>query len=353
MLQVKITKNLGSFKLQTEFQAENEILGLLGPSGSGKSLTLRAIAGLETPDEGRIVVNNRVLFDSKQKINIQPRQRNIGCVFQNYALFPHLTVAENIAFGLKGFDQKTKKERLQEMLRIIRLEEYANHYPQQLSGGQQQRIALARTLITKPRLLLLDEPFAALDNHVRRHLENELLEIFRNNFIETVLIVTHNVEEVRRLCDRILVYDQGKCVQIGCKQTVIERPATLGAAKVVGCRNLLDVEISKHGDYITAQAGALILKCAGQMPSSVRMIAGFHSYNLHLDEMVRCPINTFLCRVIEVLEGTLFVTVAVDCMGHLIYAELVKNQWYALAKKKGDMLYLHIPPDKVFFVHCQ
>ena len=351
MLDIKINKTLGDFKLQAEFQAGNEILGVLGPSGSGKSITLRAIAGIETPDEGRIAVNDRVLFDSGQKVNIAPRQRNIGYVFQNYALFPHLTVKENIAFGLLGLDKSDKEARIEETLHTFRLKDRENYYPAQLSGGQQQRVSLARTLITRPDLLLLDEPFSALDSHIKRHLENELLEIIRDNFTGTVLLVTHNIEEAHRLCDRILAYAHGKSAQIGDKHEVTERPATLEVAQVVGCRNLIEAEVITQSSTLTIQANSLSLKCNGQALIGSCIVAGFHGYNLRLHASDPKEVNTFNCRIVDILEGTFSVFATVNCEEHLIYVELDKTSWYALAKTKGDMLHLHIPPEKVFLVH--
>ena len=350
MLDVNLFKALGDFKLHAEFQAGNEILGVLGPSGSGKSVTLRAIAGIEMPDEGRIVVNDRVLFDSGQKINILPRQRNIGYVFQNYALFPHLTVKENIAFGLLGLDKREKDSRVQETLDTFHLKDRENYYPAQLSGGQQQRVSLARTLITRPDLLLLDEPFSALDTHIKRHLENELLETIRNNFAGTVLLVTHNIEEAHRLCDRILVYAHGQSVQIGDKHEVTERPATLEVAQVVGCRNLVDVTVSTQGDTVTARANNLLLNLNGLMLNSSQTMAGFHSYHLQLYDNNPEKLNTFYCPIIDVLEGTFYTSVTVNCEGNLIYIDMDHKRWKALAKHKRDMVYLHVPPEKVFFV---
>ena len=349
MLDVKFYKTLGDFKLHAEFQAGNEILGVLGPSGSGKSVTLRAIAGIETPDEGRIVVNGRMLFDSGQ-VNVPPRQRNIGYVFQNYALFPHLTVKENIAFGLLGLDNRDKETRVQETLHTFLLKDRENHYPSQLSGGQQQRVSLARTLITRPDLLLLDEPFSALDNHIKRHLENELLEIIRNYYTGTVLLVTHNIEEAHRLCDRILVYVHGKSVQIGDKHEVTERPASLEVAQVVGCQNIMDVDITAHDNTIIARANTLILNCKGQIPVSSQTMVGFHGYHLRLYDNDPKELNTFYCQIIDVMEGTFYTSITVNYDSHLIHIDMDKTKWKALAKHKRDMVYLHVPPEKVFFI---
>ncbi|MCX7779551.1 MAG: ATP-binding cassette domain-containing protein [Negativicutes bacterium] len=349
MLEVKISKRLGNFILHADFQAGNEILGVLGPSGCGKSVTLRCIAGIETPDDGHIAVNARTLFAAARRINIPSRLRKVGYVFQNYALFPHLTVKQNIAFGLKDMAKDEKEYRVHAMLKTIRMEGYAQHLPAQLSGGQQQRVSLARTLITRPDVLLLDEPFSALDNHIKRHLENELLEIIRASYNGTVLLVTHNIEEAHRLCDRILVYENGKTVQIGDKHEVTERPATAEVARVVGCHNLLYANILHKDGRLIAQCGALSLRTNCHSDNFPQMIAGFHSYHVR-PVPDKATTNTFHCRIRDVREGTAAVSVTADYAGQVICAEIDKHRWEMLAKQQGDMLYLHIPPEKIFLV---
>jgi ABC-type sulfate/molybdate transport systems ATPase subunit len=166
-LEVSIEKSMPGFRLAVEFTADGAPLGLLGPSGSGKTMTLRAIAGLETPDRGRIVLHGRVLFDSEQRIHVPARARRIGLLFQNYALFPHLSVAGNIAFGLRHLPEAERNRHVAEQLAAAHLEGFADRYPATLSGGEQQRVALARALAIEPAALLLDEPFSALDTHLR------------------------------------------------------------------------------------------------------------------------------------------------------------------------------------------
>ncbi len=175
-LEVSIEKNVAGFQLSVAFVAEGAPLGLLGPSGSGKTMALRAIAGLETPDRGRIVLQGRVLFDSERGINLPARERRVGLLFQNYALFPHLTVAENIAFGLRHLAEAERKRRVTEQLAAAHLSGSSDRYPATLSGGEQQRVALARALAIEPAALLLDEPFSALDTHLRGALERQLRE---------------------------------------------------------------------------------------------------------------------------------------------------------------------------------
>lgn len=234
---VDIQKPLSGFELNVSFQAGDRPLGILGASGAGKSLALRCTAGLETPKKGRIVLNDRVLFDSQQGINLPSRDRRIGYLFQNYALFPHLTVTENIAFGLpKGLSAAAIKQQVEAQLVGVQLPGYGNRYPHQLSGGQQQRVALARALASQPEALLLDEPFSALDTHLRDRLE-KLLVASVANYRGVTLFITHNLEEAYRVCQDLLVIEGGKVVTQGAKQNIFERPPTLSVAKLTGCKN--------------------------------------------------------------------------------------------------------------------
>jgi len=186
---VDIEKYLPGFNLSVTFNCQNQPLGLLGASGSGKSLILRSLAGVETPSRGRIVLNGRILFDSEKGINLPSRQRRIGFVVQNYALFPHLTVAENIAFGLsKNLSKKVIKQQIANQLELVQLPGMENRYPHQLSGGQQQRVAIARALASHPEALLLDEPFSALDTHLRAQLERQMIKTLSNYDGVTILI---------------------------------------------------------------------------------------------------------------------------------------------------------------------
>jgi len=236
-LLVDIQKPLSGFELDVKFQIGDRPVGLLGASGAGKSMTLRCIAGMETAKSGRIVLNDRVLFDSEKGIDLPSRDRKIGYLFQNYALFPHLTVAENIAFGLpKGLSAKAIRERVEAQLLAVQLPGCGNRYPHQLSGGQQQRIALARAFASQPEILLLDEPFSALDTHLRNSLEKLLIANVAN-YRGVTLFITHNLEEAYRVCHNLLVIEGGKIVARGAKQNIFEHPPTLSVAQLTGCKN--------------------------------------------------------------------------------------------------------------------
>lgn len=236
-LSVLLVKRLPGFTLDVAFSTDGPPLGLLGSSGAGKSLILRCIAGIETPDAGRIVLNGRVLFDSAQGINVPSCDRNIGIVFQNYALFPHLTVAQNLAFGLPRHLLPHQQKIVRDQLASLQLQGMENRYPAALSGGQQQRVALARALLSEPELLLLDEPFSALDTHLRYRLEQEL-RLRLAQFSGVTLFVTHNIEEAYRVSRTLLVMDQGRISVHDGKAAVLEHPKTVSAARLTGCKNL-------------------------------------------------------------------------------------------------------------------
>lgn len=233
---VNLQKQLTQFTLDVAFTAQQETLGLLGASGAGKSMILRCIAGVETPTQGKIILKGRTLFDSKRGINVPSHQRRIGLVFQNYALFPQMTVAQNIAFGLQHLPSKQRSLRVQEKLTLVHLEALSDDYPHQLSGGQQQRVALARALAPEPDVLLLDEPFSALDTHLRSELEKQLIQIL-GSYQGITLFVSHNLEEVYRICQKLLIVDQGKVIAGGDKQGIFEHPPTLRVAQLTGCKN--------------------------------------------------------------------------------------------------------------------
>lgn len=235
-LNLNLYKKLAGFALNTQVTTNGKPLGILGASGSGKSMTLRCIAGLETPTEGRIVLNGRVLFDSKKKINLPSRSRRIGFVFQNYALFPHMRVARNIGFGLQDLPKEKRQQRVQKYLELMNLQGLERRYPRELSGGQQQRVALARALSTAPEALLLDEPLSALDTYLRTHIERLLIEVF-STYQGVTLFVTHKLEEAYRVCDRLLILHEGQVIASGRKEDIFERPETLTVAQLTECKN--------------------------------------------------------------------------------------------------------------------
>ncbi len=236
MLNVNLTKHFGDFALRTQFEIGAEVLVLFGPSGAGKSLTLNCIAGLVAPDDGSVVLDHRVLFDHPARVNVPARARRIGYVFQNYALFPHLTARENIAFGVRR--DPNARQRVDAMLELVGLTSLATRHPAHLSGGQQQRVALARALAPRPELLLLDEPFSALDAPTRMQLRRELLHLQRALRIPMVF-VTHDLGEAYFLADQLAVIDRGEILQMDAPGKVLRYPACLRVATAVGVKNIL------------------------------------------------------------------------------------------------------------------
>ena len=219
-----ISKNFGGYQLLDRINLEiktGSLVGLIGPSGSGKSTLLRVVAGLEKPDSGRI------WFHGKEATNLELQKREIGFVFQNYALFPHLTVWENIAFGLniRQVDVDFKNHRIQELLKLIQLEKFAHRYPKQLSGGQRQRVAFARALAVEPKILLLDEPFSALDAKIRKQLRSWLRN-FHPEIAVTTVFVTHDHQEALEVADELAVLENGHISQIGSPEEISDYPST-------------------------------------------------------------------------------------------------------------------------------
>ena len=236
-LVVDIRKKLALFDLEVSLEVGMETLGFLGASGCGKSMTLRCVAGVETPEEGKIILKDRVLFDSAAKVNLSPQERKTALLFQNYQLFPNLTVEQNIAAGIdSSVDAATRKREIARQMKRFALEGYERSYPLQLSGGQQQRVALARMLAANPGILMLDEPFTALDSHLKSHLEQELLDLF-DAYEGPILYVSHDIDEAFRFCDRIAVVGEGRIREVGPTQQIVSHPHTLDTVRLSGCKN--------------------------------------------------------------------------------------------------------------------
>ena len=246
-LHVDIRKTLGSFTLDVCFDAEKGITSLLGASGCGKSMTLKCIAGIEKPDEGRIELDGRVLFDSAAHINLPPQKRRVGYLFQNYALFPNMTVAQNILCGLnREKDRAVKEKRLRDILRMMQLEGLEERKPAQLSGGQQQRVALARILVNDPQILLLDEPFSALDGHLRDALKVEMRDLLED-FGREVLMVTHDRGDAYNMSRMIAVMHRGRLLTVKPTKELFADPGSVQAAILTGCKNIAEARrVGEH-----------------------------------------------------------------------------------------------------------
>lgn len=241
---VHIRKQLAVFPLQVDFDIEDETFALLGASGCGKSMTLKCIAGIETPDEGIITINERVVFDSNRKINLPIQERKIGFVFQNYALFPNMSVEENIACGIR--DKHHRKEMTEMILKQYDLETIRSQRPSHLSGGQMQRTAFARTMASQPELLLLDEPFSALDKTMRNKMMQDLLELLPS-YQGLMIYVSHDNEEVYQVSETMGILDQGRLVELGHKDQLFIHPTSIAGAIQAGIENISRIHrISDH-----------------------------------------------------------------------------------------------------------
>jgi molybdate transport system ATP-binding protein len=256
MLDIRLQKSFDGFRLDVAFTVDDGLVVLFGPSGSGKSLTLQAIAGTLQPDAGRIVLDGQPLYDSARRLSVPPQRRHVGYVPQRYALFPHLTVAENIGFGLSRLPRRERAQRVAELLEPFGMQGFERRLPHQLSGGEQQRVALARALAVQPRLLLLDEPFAALDAVLRDALRQELVQVQARWGIR-MLLVTHDLADVFALGQCVIVYDGGHVLQQGSRDEVFFRPVSRRVAEFVRTGNILPAVVER------VEGETLWLRCQG------------------------------------------------------------------------------------------
>jgi molybdate ABC transporter permease protein len=298
-LEVAFERRLENFTLNVDLGAGPGAVGLLGPSGSGKSMTLRMIAGVSTPDRGRIVLNGRVLFDSGSRTDLPPARRRVGMVFQDYALFPHLTVAENVGFGLDHLPRNDRTVRVDQQLASMRIAELAHRYPREISGGQRQRVAIARCMAMEPDALLLDEPFAALDPHLRRQTEEQLRETLAH-FHGAVVFVTHDMEEAFRFCTDLLVLNHGRVIAKGPKHELFERPRTVAAARLTGCKNI--VAATRLADNrLAVPPWNCELATDAPVPVSATHI-GYRSHQVIFQQRAASE-NTFPCWLVATSEA--------------------------------------------------
>jgi molybdate ABC transporter permease protein len=298
-LEMNIEKALDHFELNVALHASKGAVGLLGASGAGKTMTLRMIAGIVTPDRGRIVLNSRVLFDRATGQNTAAAQRKIGVVFQDYALFPHMTVAENVGFGLSALPRAERQARISRQLARMHIPELADSYPTEISGGQRQRAAIARCMAIEPDALLFDEPFAALDPHLRRQMEEQLREALAD-YKGAVIFVTHDMEEAFRFCSELLVLDSGRVIASGPKHQLFERPQTVVAARLTGCKNIVAARRITE-DRIAVPAWNCELQTAVPVPATLTHV-GLRSHQIVFQPVADAE-NTFPCWLVSTSEA--------------------------------------------------
>ena len=347
-LYVDIEKRCGDFTLRVNFETDKEMFAILGASGCGKSLTLKCIAGIERPDTGVIRLDDTVFFDSEKKINLPTRKRGIGYLFQDYALFPNMTVFQNIMCG--AGDKKKTREYIQKFF----LEEQENLYPAQLSGGQKQRTALARMLAQNPRFVMFDEPFSALDNYLKTQLEREVMNVMEE-FENGGIFVSHDRNEVYRLTDRIAVMENGHIVDIQSKHGIFDAPKTLAATLLTGCKNITRLEVRENGYYALDWGIRLSVSDQSGQAGKAYQYAGVRAHFLELSsEAEKDAENVIACEILRVIEDTFSMIVlftnknVAEKKGYAVMTyELSKEDWQRI---KDKPLYLKIPADKLILM---
>lgn len=345
-------RKLPGFALDAAFATDGGILSVMGPSGSGKTMTLRCIAGLVHPDSGHVAAGGRTLFNSATGINLAPQARRVGFVFQDYALFPHMTIGKNIAYGLQRLLNIDKDARVAWLLDMMKISALADRYPGQISSGQQQRVALARALATDPELLLLDEPFSALDAVTRTELEAEMIAV-RGGFRGSIVFVTHDFAQAYRLGSRIAVYNSGRVEQCDQRDRLIESPASPTVAALVGYRTLTAGRIvSRTGSdaLVSVPSWGCDVRVSApgyRMLPTQRVVIGTRPEDVRLAEGPgENVIAVSLRRVIEEPGSfdCLFACAAEGALG-VISATLPKPHTVTL--REGQPCRLFLPPGKL------
>ena len=366
-LQVDIRKHFKTFELDVAFEAGTETLGFLGASGCGKSLTLRCIAGIETPDSGRIVVNGKVFYDSEARINLTPQERKTALLFQNYMLFPNLTVEQNVAAGIGKDTPKGDVDAIvARELKRFGLSGFEKRYPAQLSGGQQQRVALARMLAAHPGILMLDEPFSALDAHLKSVLEQNLVDLF-DAFDGTVLYVSHDIDEAIRFCDRIAVVDAGHILEVDTPDELVNSPQSEAALKLSGCKNAVPAEKVGPREVFVEKWGVRV-NSAQEVPDDVRFLGvrafylsradgpGENNYRVRVDRVSdsrfeRSALLGFLDRDEDAPPSVLRTDDEMRYLHQHLFWRVDKLMVPAdELPRVGDELWIHIPKDRLYLV---
>lgn len=351
-LNVELHRRLKGFELQAAFRAGEKTLGILGPSGSGKSMTLRCIAGLEHSVEGRIMLNGRPLFDSSRGVNVPSRKRRVGFLLQDFALFPHMTVAENVAFGIRDLPRAQARKRVEEQLARVQLSGFESRSPRELSGGERQRVALARALATDPEILLLDEPLSALDVHLRSRMEALLVETLAE-YRGISLYVTHNLEEAYRICDELVVMSRGREIACGPKERIFRHPSTFTVAQVTGCKNFSRARLAPSGKIEALDWGCELSVCE-QVPEQLEYAA------IRAHHITFCPdhaaANSLPCVLVRAIEGPFRMTLYLRLLTlraperhHHLQAEITREDWARLHETPAPW-YASLHQDRVMLL---
>lgn len=340
-LTVDIQKKLGAFRLRVRFETDGGVLALLGDSGCGKSLTLRCIAGLERPDSGRILLNGRTLFDSERRIDLPPQRRRVGILLQQPTLFPNMTVAGNLRAAMRRLPRQEQDRRLREKLAVYGLVGLENRRPAQLSGGQQQRIAMARVLLSEPELLLLDEPFTALDETVQWKLELDLMDLLRD-YSGDAVFVSHSRDEVCRLCRRVCVLTDGRSEPVISVRELMRNPGTVSAARLSGCKNISPVRVTAQGLY--CEAWGVTLRSSSPVDHAVTHV-GLRARDLRFSPSGENPIP---CRLIRTVDNVFSVIYMLQTPGEgQLRVEQTKEN---AAAPGGEPCVVYISPERLLLL---
>lgn len=340
-----IKKKIQGFSLDISMKSSARRIGILGASGCGKSMTLKSIAGIVNPDEGNIVINGKTFFDSKRKINERTQKRNVGYMFQNYALFPNMTVEKNIFCGL-ACGKEEKMQKAEKMIRKFRLEGLEKRYPHELSGGEQQRVALARIMAYEPNIILLDEPFSAMDMFLKDQLFKELMQ-FLEDYEGTVLLVSHNRDEIYQFSEEILVLDHGKSICQGNTKEIFKNPRKKEAAKLTGCKNIS--RIHKISDYqILAKDWNLKIHTKEKVNDDISYI-GIRAHEfIPVWEMPKQ--NAIPIRQYEITELPFEHKFFIRTDGEKEIYWYIQKEKMKIIKEKGMPKYLEIPEEEILLL---
>ncbi len=345
-IELDIHKKYKDFVLSLQYEGECNRIGILGASGCGKSMTLQAIAGIITPDQGRIIIDGQVFFDSDKKINLTPQERRVGYLFQNYALFPNMTVADNIAAGLAGKTKEENRERVALMVKRFALDGLEKRYPKELSGGQQQRVALARIMAYGPRLLMLDEPFSALDSYLKDALRLEMKRLL-NQYAGGMILVTHSRDEIYEFSEELVIMNAGCFIEKGPTKEIFKKPHFMETARLTGCKNLSKVmRIDDH--HIYATEWELKLE-TNEVVSPFITHVGIRSHHLHLSSGNEA--NRYQYKMIDISEKPFEITYLVKPYpsdGNPMIWKLYKDE--ALNRNIGDLCFLYVAPEDVMIL---
>ncbi len=341
-IKLNITKNLGTFSMNINIETKSKRIGILGQSGMGKSMCLKMISGLETPDNGEIYIDEKCVFSSTQNINILPQNRKTGYMFQNYALFPNMTVEKNIAIAIEG-NKSQKKEITKKIIEKFSLLGLEKKYPSQLSGGQQQRVSLARIFAYNPEMILLDEPFSALDKFLKENLIEEMKK-YIDGYDGTIILVSHNTEEIFALCDYVFVIHNGSVADMGNIDEIFKKPKSIHTARLSGCKNIWQAKKKNNNTIFVPELNAEF-KVSDTVPDNVEFI-GIHEKDVVIKKE---DSNSFLCVFSETQKGMFENTYVFTVNNKNVYVKTSINQEF----KEGKKAYIYLPEEKIFVIKKQ